>query len=138
NVVFARVVLYKASDTACGDDEHDDSADPMCTELKSGPILVAFPLSAGAKALFSVPAPVGTYAGMKLHVHNPSRAVTGPNIQEFVAQHPEYATKSIRVVGKFNGAAFVWTGDPVALMEQAFDPPLEVSGDAGLSLTLRV
>jgi hypothetical protein len=137
-VVFARVVLYKATDTACGDDEHNDAADAQCTELKSGPILVDFPLTPGAQTLFSVPAPLGTYAGMKLHVHNPSLGLSGPDVQAFVAAHPEFANKSIRVVGKFNGADFVWTGDPVALMEQAFVPPLEVSDANGLSLTLKV
>ena len=138
NVVFARVVLHAASGTACGDDGHDDAADHDCAELKSGPILVSLPLSAGAQTLFNVPAPVGTYTGMKLRTHKPNRADSGPNTQAFLAAHPEYENRSIRVVGKFRGVPFVWQGDPEAQYEQAFVPPLSVSDVSGLNLTLKI
>jgi hypothetical protein len=138
NVVFTRVVLYRASDTACGTDGHDDAADDHCAELKSGPILVSLPLTAGAQTLFNVPAPAGTYTGMKLRTHKPNRADSGPNTPAFLAQHPEYENRSIRVVGKFRGAPFVWTGDPEAQLEQTFTPPLSVTDVAGLDLTLKI
>jgi hypothetical protein len=138
NVVFARVVLHRATGTACGDDGHDDGADHDCAELKAGPILVSLPLTAGAQSLFNVPAPVGTYTGMKLRTHKPNRADSGPNTQAFLAQHPEYENRSIRVVGKFRGAPFVWTGDPVAQLEQSFVPPLAVTDASGLSLTVKI
>jgi hypothetical protein len=138
NVVFTRVVLYQAAGTACGSDGHEDTADHDCAELKAGPILVSLPLSAGAQTLFNVPVPVGTYTGMKLRTHKPNRADSGPNIQAFLAQHPEYENRSIRVVGKFRGAPFVWTGDPEAQLEQAFVPPLSVTGASGLDLTLKI
>jgi hypothetical protein len=138
NVVFARVVLHRASDTACGDDGHDDAADANCAELKSGPILVSLPLSAGAQTLFNVSAPAGTYTGIKLRTHKPNRADSGPNTQEFLALHPEYENRSIRVVGKFRGAPFVWQGDPEAQLEQAFSPPLSVADASGLALTAKI
>jgi hypothetical protein len=138
NVVFARVVLHQASATACGDDGHDDTADHDCAGLASGPILVSLPLSAGAQTLFNVAAPVGTYTGIKLRTHKPNRADSGPNTQAFLAAHPDYENRSIRVVGKFRGAPFVWTGDPVAQLEQAFAPPLSVTDLSGLNLTLKI
>jgi hypothetical protein len=138
NVVFTRVVLRQASGTACGDDGHDDAADHDCAELKSGPILVSLPLSAGAQTLFNVAAPVGTYTGMKLRTHKPNRADSGPNTQAFLALHPEYENRSIRVVGKFRGTPFVWQGDPEAQLEQTFAPPLSVVDASGLNLTLKI
>jgi hypothetical protein len=138
NVVFARVVLYKASSSACGTDGHDDAADQDCAELKSGPVLVSLPLSAGAQTLFNVPASVGTYTGMKLRTHKPNRADSGPNTQAFLAAHPEYENRSIRVVGKFRGVPFVWQGDPEAQLEESFVPPLSVSDASGLNLTLKI
>ncbi len=138
NVVFTRIVLYRAADAACGSDGHDDGADHDCAELKSGPILVSLPLTAGAQTLFSVPAPSGTYTGMKLRTHKPNRADSGPNTQAFLVQHPEYENRSIRVVGKFRGTPFVWTGDPEAQLEQAFVPSLTVSDGSGLNLTLKI
>jgi hypothetical protein len=138
NVVFARVVLHAASGTACGDDGHDDAADHDCAELKAGPILVSLPLTAGAQTLFNVPVPVGTYTGMKLRTHKPNRADSGPSTQAFLAAHPEYENKSIRVVGKFRGVPFVWTGDPEAKYEQEFVPPLSVADASGLNLTLKI
>jgi hypothetical protein len=138
NVVFARIVLRQASGVGCGEDGHDDHADRDCAELKAGPVLVSLPLTAGAQTLFSVPAPTGTYTGMKLRTHKPNRADSGPNTQAFLAQHPEYENRSIRVVGKFRGTAFVWTGDPEAKLEQSFVPPLSVTDASGLSLTLKI
>jgi hypothetical protein len=138
NVVFARVVLHRSAGSACGDDGHDDSADQDCAELKAGPILVSLPLSAGAQTLFNVAVPAGTYSGMKLRTHKPNRADSGPNTQAFLAAHPEYENRSIRVVGKFRGAPFVWQGDPEAEIAQTFAPALSVSGASGLDLTLRI
>jgi hypothetical protein len=138
NVVFAHVVLHRASGTACGEDGHDDTADQDCAELKAGPILVSLPLAAGTQTLFNVSVPAGTYTGMKLRTHKPNRADSGPNTQAFLAQHPEYENRSIRVVGKFRGAPFVWQGDPEAQLEQSFVPPLSVTGVSGLNLTLKI
>ncbi|MEP6990436.1 MAG: hypothetical protein ABJA80_05845 [bacterium] len=138
NVVFSRVVLHRAGGTSCGDAGHDDSGDHDCAELKAGPILVSLPLTAGAQTVFSVSAPAGSYTGMKLWTHRPNRADSGPNTQAFLAAHPDYEGTSIRVYGKFNGAAFTWRGDPEAEIEQTFTPPLAVTGTAGLSLTLKI
>jgi hypothetical protein len=138
NVVFARVRLRKLNDTACGDDGHDDAADQNCAVLKEGPILVSLPLTAGAKTVFGVPAPSGTYTGIALWTHRPKRADSGPNQQEFLAAHPDYEGTSIRVFGKFNGVAFTWRGDPEVKIEQAFVPPLTVSDVSGLQLTLKI
>jgi hypothetical protein len=138
NVVFARVVLHRASGTACGNDGHNDAADQDCAELKSGPILVSLPLSAGAQTLFNVAAPAGSYTGMNLRTHKPKRADSGPNMQAFLAAHPEYENRSIRVVGKFRGTPFVWTGDPEAQLEQTFAPPLAVTDASGLNLTIKI
>jgi len=138
SVVFARVVLRKGGDQTCGDDGNDDAADANCAEMKDGPILVSLPLAAGAQTLFDVSVPQGTYTGMALHIHKPNRADSGPNTAEFLAAHPEWENKSIRVVGKFNGTPFVWFGDPVAEMEQSFDPALKVGDTNGLDLTLKI
>jgi hypothetical protein len=138
NVVFARVLLRKLNDTACGDADHDDAADHDCAELKSGPILVSLPLTAGAKSVFSVPAPSGTYTGIALWTHRPKRSDSGPNQQEFLAAHPDYEGTSIRVFGKYNGVSFTWRGDPEVKIEQAFVPPLIVSDASPLQLTLKI
>jgi hypothetical protein len=57
--------------------------------------------------------------------------------QLFLAAHPEFAGSSIRVVGTFNGKAFVFTSSLTAEQELELSPPLTVSDTGATALTIR-
>jgi hypothetical protein len=114
---------------------HDDDGDDSdCDELRIGPYLLDLPLDDGPARSFTVELPAGTYREVKFKVHKASRAEDA----SFVAAHPEFDQRSVRVVGTWNGAPFVFTSDVSAEQETEFSPPLAVDGATGTDLTLFV
>ena len=57
--------------------------------------------------------------------------------ENHLAQHPDYAGTSVRVVGTYNGTPFVYTTAVTAVQHVEFDPPLVVGG-GGANFTLFV
>lgn len=112
----------------------DDGNDDDCDELRIGPYLLDLPLDAGPARSFTVDLPAGTYREVKFKVHKANRAEDAA----FVAAHPEFDQRSVRVVGTWNGAPFVFTSDVSANQESEFDPPLAVDGSTATELTLFV
>ncbi len=112
----------------------DDGNDSDCDELRIGPYLLDLPLGAGAARAFSIELPAGSYREVKFKVHK----ATNDSDAAFLTAHPEFAQKSVRVVGKYNGVAFVFTSDATASQENAFDPALVVDGTTATDLTLFV
>ena len=111
-----------------GEGEHE------CGDLRFGPFLVDLPVgAAGAARQFTVTVDTGTYGEVMFQIHKPE----GANDATFLAQHPEYAGVSIRVVGSFNGTPFVYTTGVTDVQHVEFDPPLVV-GEGGTSFTLFV
>jgi hypothetical protein len=135
-VVLAQVTLSHSSDV-CGTQGHDDSADPNCTNLSTGPFIVKLPLTTGVLSLFDIPVPNGSYSRLSVRVHKPNSAETGPNVTAFLAAHPEWLNKSAMVDGKFNGVAFHWSHDPPIQLNHTFTPALVIDAD-GSNFTLKI
>jgi len=123
--------LTTASDSGDGDMEEHEDGD--CGQLRLGPFLVDLPLNGGVSHEFTVTVDTGTYTEAKFQIHKPE----GADDSAFIAAHPEYAGVSIRVVGTFNGTAFVYTTGVTDVQEVEFDPPLVVS-EGGTAFTLQV
>ena len=135
-VVLAQIVLAKTGDL-CGVDGHDDATDPNCASISTGPFIVKLPLATGALSLFDVPIAVGTYNRLAVRVHKPNHNNSGPNVEAFLAAHPEWLNKSAMVDGTFNGVAFHWAHDPPIQLNHVFNPPLDVTAD-GVNFTLQI
>jgi hypothetical protein len=114
--------------------QDDDGDDDDCDELRIGPYLLDLPLSTGASRAFSIEVPAGSYREVKFKVHK----ATAETDATFIAAHPEFAQRSVRVVGTYNGVPFVFTSDATANQEHEFDPPLVVDGTTATDLTLFV
>jgi hypothetical protein len=114
---------------------HDDDGDDSdCDELRIGPYLLDLPLDNGPARSFTVDLPAGTYREVRFKVHKASRSEDA----SFIATHPEFDQRSVRVVGTWNGVPFVFTSDVSAEQETEFSPPLSVDGTTGTDLTLFV
>ncbi|MEO8030692.1 MAG: hypothetical protein ABI765_07575, partial [Gemmatimonadota bacterium] len=114
-----------------GHDGHDDD----CEELKAGPLILNLPLTAGTSQGFSVSVDTGTFRGVHFQIHQ----LTGNAAdQALLALHPEFADISVRVVGSFNGAPFVYTNDLTANQEFRFAAPVTVATAGNVDLTLLV
>ncbi|MBA2627220.1 MAG: hypothetical protein H0U85_04355 [Gemmatimonadales bacterium] len=125
------------SESANDDDAHGDRASDEsddCSELELGPVLLDIPLTPGVSGTLNVEIAAGEYRRVEFQFHKPS----GSNDTDFIAAHPEMAGASIRVVGKYNDAPFVYTGDVTATQHITLDPPLVVAASALTDLTLLI
>lgn len=126
--------LRTAANSRIAMSHDDDGNDNDCDELRIGPYLLDLPLGAGASRAFSIELPAGSYREVKFKVHK----ATNDSDAAFLAAHPEFVQKSVRVVGTYNGVAFVFTSDATANQENEFDPALVVDGTTATDLTLFV
>ena len=146
SVVVRKVTLVNA---ACGQDDSTEAdsgmmrsdsgegemeGDDGCPVLRAGPLLVDLPIGGGsAEHQFTASVPVGTYSSVVIQLHKPD----GANDTTFLAEHPEFAGVSIRVVGSFNGTPFIYTTGVTDVQRAHFSPPLVVA-DAPTAFTLFV
>jgi hypothetical protein len=162
-VVLKQVSFERADNaTACPDGEHDsqhqnqsethrqngmngsvafdeadqDEADDndACEAEALGPILVDLPLNSGAQQQFSIGIAPGTYTAVRFHIH---KANSGAEAA-FLADHPEFVGKSIRVTGTFNDTPFTYTTSLNALQRQRFETPVTVDESGSADVTLLV
>jgi hypothetical protein len=110
-----------------------------CEEFETGATLVSLPLGATAAAQqVSVSADPGTYDALEFKIHKPSSS----DDAAFVAQHPDFATISIRVTGTYSQAGsrsdFVFTSDVDQSEEMMLPAPVTVAAGEALNVTLRV
>jgi hypothetical protein len=112
----------------------DDGNDSDCDELRIGPYLLDLPLDAGPARSFTIDLPAGTYREVKYKVHK----ANSMDDATFLAAHPEFDGRSVRVVGTYNGVPYVFTSDVNAEQETGFNPPLTVDGTTGTDLTFFV
>ena len=113
---------------------HDDEGDDDCDELHIGPYLLDLPLDDGPARSFSLEVPAGTDREVNFKVHKATRSSDAA----FIAAHPEFEDRSVRVTGTWNGVPFVFTSDASAEQESEFEPPLTVDGTTATDLTLFV
>jgi hypothetical protein len=128
-IVVARLELERegancGSQSAAGDDDVDDHE---CSELTLAPTVVDLPVDNAVVAALNVSIPEGTYSALEAKIR-PVRAGDdrGKGSAAFLRDHPELAGVSVRVVGKFNGKDFAYSGTPRVEFETAFNPPLVV------------
>lgn len=147
SVVLRQVMLEGGAGVGCDDDDGEGEESPIASAdsgeteddeeceivLRLGPMLVDLPLNGGVSHQFTATVDTGTYTEVKFQIHVPE----GEHDAAFLELHPEYAGVSIRVVGSFNGSAFVYTAGVTDVQEVEFDPPLVVT-DGSTSFTVRV
>jgi len=133
-VVLRKIELKRVDGSACDTLMSDEGREDGCEEVEAGPVLVNLPLGDTAAQMFSVNIPVGSYDAVEFQVHVPSG---DSRDQAFVAAHPAFTGSSIRVVGTFNGKAFVFTSALTAEQELELSPPLTVSDTGASALTVR-
>lgn len=133
-VVLRKVELSRQGTSVDCDSTANEDA---CEEFTLGAMLVDVPLSAGVTTAFTVPIDSGTYTKAEFKVHKPGNDSVD---MVFKAAHPTWpANVSIRVTGRYNGAAFTFTTPLDVEQESTFNPPLviDISGST-TNLTLRV
>jgi hypothetical protein len=135
-VTRAQLVLREIELEIAGADDVPCAAqdDDACEELALGPLLVDLPLSAGPEQTLVVDIAAGTYDEVEFKIHKPS----DDDDPTFVAAHPEFNDRSIRVEGTFNGNPFVFTTDLNLEQEIELSQPLVVAENGSADLTLFV
>lgn len=132
-IVLRKIELERVDGSAC-DTVMSHEGDDGCEEVEAGPVLVNLPIGDTAAASFSVSIPVGSYEKIDFQVHAPTGDARD---QAFLTANPLFAGTSIRVVGTFNGKAFVFTTALTAEQELELSPPLTVSDTSAVALTIR-
>jgi hypothetical protein len=127
-----QVVLREIELERTGEDDCALPDDDSCEKLELGPILLDLPLAPGAVGQFTVPVDTGHYDEVELEIHKASSS----DDAAFVAAHPEFEDRSIRVSGSFNGAPFVFYSQLDLEQEIDLSPPLVVGESASAELTL--
>jgi hypothetical protein len=95
-----------------------------CEDFEQSPQLVDIPLTNGVKTQLTVPVPEGTYERIEAHIQV-QESGDAP-VAAFLAAHPEFAGKSVRVEGTYKGTPFVYTAAIDAELELHFNTPLVV------------
>lgn len=131
-IVLREIELKAVGGSVCDSAQgHDD-----CEEIEFGPTLLDLPLGAGAERQLTVAIDTGSYGKIEFEIHAPE---TGDSADDaFVALNPAFDGISIRVVGTYNGIAFIYTSDLDVEQEYSFNPPLTVTETTGASVTLFV
>ena len=128
-LVLREIELERVGEDACA-----LVADDSCEKLELGPILLDLPLTAGAVGQFTVAVDTGHYGEVEFEVHKASSS----DDAAFVAQYPDFADRSIRVTGSYNGTAFTFYSDIDVEQEIDLVPPMVVGESGSADLTLRV
>lgn len=127
-LVLRELQLEVQEDTR--DCEDDDDA---CEDIEIGPMVVDLPLGGGVSELGLTDVLPGTYDEIEFDIHKLSE-----DDAEVLQQRPELAELSTRVTGTYNSQAFVFTSDVDEELELELTPPLVVTGDNRLNVTLAV
>ncbi|HSI05444.1 MAG: hypothetical protein ACAI38_03705 [Myxococcota bacterium] len=131
-VVLREIELERDDVTDCdGDDDGRDG----CEKFETGPRLVSLPLDGGVAEQVITAVPEGTYDRLELEIHK----LSDDNGSDILRERPDLADVSIRVVGTFNGAAFVFVSDESFEQRVELDPPVVVgAGNADVNVTLSI
>jgi len=133
-LVLSELQLAPMGSGECDPEEKDEEA---CTPLEMGPVLVTLPLDSPKTTIATVRAPVDTFIVFHFALWRPDSSQDAA----FLATHPEFAGTSIRVQGTYSRAGkrsdFVYTSGFTEQHETALEPPIEVSPDSTINVTLR-
>lgn len=136
-LVMREIELKRVDDLAdCPDSSGDDDA---CEEFSVGLQLVSLPLGDGTDKIITVNVGAGIYDEVEFEIHKPE---DDGEDAAFIAAHPQFADISIRVTGTLSRAGtrtdFVYTSDLNEEQEIELDPPLDVTADGDVNLTIRL
>ena len=106
-----------------------------CTDFKTDPLVLDLPLGIGAQQLIAVDIPPGTYSKVEFEIHKLSSGDT--RSAALRAARPDLVDRSIRVVGKFNGTAFIFESDLDVEQELTLAPPMVINSTTSTNLTIR-
>lgn len=122
-----------------GNDDGDDGQSDACESFNAGPFLLNVPLGPEVVRAFSVAVDTGTFDQVRFKIHKPRRDSGDTRDVDFLNAHPEFDKVSIRVVGTFNGAPFVFTTDLNAQQRMALSPPIVVADSVqNVDVTIKV
>jgi len=135
-IVLREVELKRLEQLAgCPDSSHVDDA---CEEFTVGVQLVSLPLGNGTDKMITVNVPAATYDEVEFEIHKPESS----DDAAFIAAHPAFSGVSIRVTGTYSQAGtrstFTYTTSLDAEQEVELSPPLVVSADGAVNLTIRL
>lgn len=108
-----------------------------CEEFEAGPILLDLPLNGSTAQQVTIAVPPGLYDEVEFEIHKVSSS--DQEDAAFRQAHPDFAGKSIRVQGTFNGQAFTYETDLDVEQESDLNPPLVVDDQAtSTNVTVRI
>ncbi len=111
--------------------------DDGCEEFEVGPMLLDLPLNGAIETAVTIAVDSGTYDEIEFDIHKPED--DGGEDAAFLAANPTFKDVSVRVVGTFNGTAFVYESDLNVEQEIELASPLIVTGSGtATNVTLRV
>ncbi len=122
-VVLREIELKRQSAPGCDDLPGDDD----CEKFEVGPVLLDVPLNGETGTLITIMPDPDTYDEIEFEIHKISSS--DEEDAAFRAAHPDFAGKSIRVQGSYNGQPFTYETD--LDVEQEFDlaPPIVVTAE---------
>ena len=135
-LVLREIELDRLNDDDCdtivvGDDD-------ACEEFETGPMLVDLPLGNSTDKVITVEVPADVYDELEFEIHKPEN----PEDAAFIAAHPTFAGVSIRVTGTYSQAGtrtnFTYITDLNAEQEVSLIPPLDITADGPVNLTIRI
>ncbi len=131
-IVLREIELKRADVTDC--DLLGENADG-CEEFETGPVLVSIPVDGSVSEEFSLLIPAGSYDEIEFDIHKVSSG--DPADAQILVQDPAFADLSIRVLGTFDGQAFVFETDLNVEQELSLFPPL-VIGESTVSTNITI
>ena len=135
-LVFTKVELVLKKIELERVDEDDCLGADDCEELEVGPLLVELPLGGGPERKLLVDVGAGVFDEVEFEIHKPEDS--DATDAAFLANRPDLRQVSIRAVGTYNGAPFVWFTDLNAEQELDLVPPMTVGGGSAAELTLLI
>ena len=134
-LVLREIELERVEDLADCDSTINDDA---CEEFSIGLRLVHLPLGDEIDRIITADLAAGIYDEVEFEIHKPDEA--GDAV--FIAAHPDFEDVAIRVTGTLSRAGtrtdFTFTTDLNEEQEVELDPPLDVTTDGTVNLTIRL
>ncbi len=132
-LVLREIELKRADVTDCDLlGENDDG----CEKFETGPVLVSIPVDGSVSEEFTLDIPAGSYDEIEFDIHKVSSG--DPADAQFLAQNSAFEDLSIRVVGTFDGQAFVFETDLNVEQELNLFPPLVIGESVSTNITIAV
>ena len=133
-LVLREIELERQFHADCDDPGRGQSEDD-CEKFEVGPLLLQLPLDASVEQVLTIEPDPDIYDELEFDIHKPDDDT--PEDIQFLLAHPDFDGVSIRAMGSFNGADFVFLQDLNEEQERDLAPPLIVAeGQAELNLTL--